>query len=409
MLLQKKQPLNIVGLVRKADKIDVLRSALQEIPGANVDVRRQTLADAAPHLVNGHTPDILFIDLGDEENELAALTTFVGQAAGKTAVLASAEHRSAEDVRHLMRAGVTDFITQPLKREEIIAAVNTALISSRQAIMHETTSARGRVVSFMRCAGGMGATTLAVEAACDLQTRLLRGSDRACYLDFDLQFGNAALLLDIVPTATVLNVIEHLDGLDHTLLSKSFGRHRSGLEILAAPRQVVPLEAMTPKIAHRVIDVAREEHQIVFVDLPLAWCDWTLSILKDSDLVVVVTGLAVPHLDRTTRLLTGLREQGLTDLPIALVATRVPRFWGSDALKQAQEVLGRKIDFCIVKDEQVVQEAHDRGALFSEVSRGCRIGKDIRTFANGIDARMTMLNEASLHKHLPEERRNAIP
>jgi pilus assembly protein CpaE len=203
------------------------------------------MSDAAGQLVNGHTPDVLFVELGlDDAVELETLGAYAKQMAGRTAVIATAKNPSVEHVRQLMRAGVADFIPQPIKRADVLSALHTVLSDGQVAReRHEPERARGRVICFLRCAGGVGATTLAVEAACELQGRLLQGSRKACYLDLDLQFGNAALLLDVESKATVLNVVEHADGLDRSLLEKLFGRHRSGLQLLAAPRQVVPLDA----------------------------------------------------------------------------------------------------------------------------------------------------------------------
>jgi pilus assembly protein CpaE len=144
-----------------------------------------------------------------------------------------------------------------------------------------------------------------------------------------------------------------------------------------------------------MLDLAREAHEVVFVDLPLAWSDWSLSIVKESDLGIVVTGLTIPDLDRTSRLLEALRAQGVNDLELVLVATRVPRFWNQARLKQAEKILNRKIDFCVVKDEETVTEAHDRGVLFSDVRRGSRIEKDVHTFTDSLQARLAQLGKVA--------------
>jgi pilus assembly protein CpaE len=394
---KKIKGLNVVSVLRGTDKVDVLRSAFEALEDPALEFREGCIGDAAAHFVNGHTPDVLFVELGlEDESEIETLSAYTKQTAGRTVVFATAKNPSIEDVRKLMRAGVADFIPQPLKRADIMAALHGGLhagLLPRESL--PPARPRGRVISFLRCAGGVGATTLAIEAACDLQARLLQGSRKACYLDLDLQFGNAALLLDVEAKATVLNVVEHADGLDHTLLEKLFGRHRSGLQVLAAPRQVVPLDAMTPKIARKMLDIARQAHEVVFVDLPLAWSDWSLSILKESDLGIVVTGLTVPDLDRTSRMLDALRDQGVSDLELILVATRVSRFWNQTRLDQAAKILKRKIDFCVVKDEDTVTEAHDRGVLFSAVRRGTRIEKDVHVFADSLEARLAARTHAA--------------
>src|SRR5688572_20075437 len=120
MAIDRKRKIQIVGLLRGDDKVAVLRSAFAAVEGAEVEFRRQTLAEAAPPLVNGHRPDVLFLELGlDDKSELAALTAFSGQSAGRTKVLATATGATPEHVNRMLRAGVAKFIPQPLRRSDI--------------------------------------------------------------------------------------------------------------------------------------------------------------------------------------------------------------------------------------------------------------------------------------------------
>lgn len=386
----------VVSFIGPSDENEELGSALKE-SGATVDCHQGSITKAAGGLMNGHAPDILLVELNpDDQDELAALTKYTQEMAGRTKVFATVRDASVEHVRRIMRTGVFDFLPHPIKCADVLAAIHRTE-GVAPAVARET-PLPGRVISFLRCAGGVGATTLAVEAACELQARLLQGSRKACYLDLDLQFGNAALMLDLEASATILNVVEHADGLDHTLLDKLFGHHRTGLDLLAAPRQVVPLDALTPAITHKILYAARQSHEVVFVDLPLAWSDWSLSVVKQSDVTIIVTGLSVPDLDRTNRLLTALREQSLAGGELILVATRTPRFWSGERRNHAEKALGRKIDFCIVKDEDTVTEAHDRGVLFSDVRRGSRIQKDVHAFASSLASRLAALSKNTVSR-----------
>jgi pilus assembly protein CpaE len=258
----------------------------------------------------------------------------------------------------------------------------TALASSDQNF--EARPPQGDVIAVLRSTGGAGSTTIAIECGCALAQRM---EADACYLDLDLQFGNAALLLDLAPATSVVSLLEHADDIDAAFLKKVCVRHKSGLHVLAAPADIVPLEALTPKTAHRILSAAREAFPTVILDLPLAWSEWSLTLLKQASVLVIVTGLAVPELGRTARLIRGLREHGLDSDDTLLVANRVPRFFAGERLEAAEKVLGRKFAFSIVRDDDTVQEAHDRGVRLAEAGRG-RVEKDMRALANGICARL---------------------
>src|SRR3546814_17351879 len=71
-------------------------------------------------------------------------------------------------------------------------------------------------------------------------------------------------------------------------------RHSSGLSVVAAPRDVMPLEKFMPDFIRRLTEVARSRFDVVLADLPPAWSLWTFEALRQSDEILLVTQMTVP-------------------------------------------------------------------------------------------------------------------
>src|SRR3546814_13823442 len=89
--------------------------------------------------------------------------------------------------------------------------------------------------------------------------------------------------------------------LDADLLEGAMSRHHSGLSVVAAPRDVMPLESFSPDFIRRLIEVARSRFAVVLADLPPAWSQWSFEVLRQSDEVLLVTQITVPGVRQARR------------------------------------------------------------------------------------------------------------
>lgn len=101
-----------------------------------------------------------------------------------------------EQVRRLMRSGALDILPRPLKEDEFLVALEAAFVRVSNTKISGGAAKTGKVLTFMKACGGVGGTTLAVQAAHALVGRGRR-KRKVCLIDFDLQFGNVAMYLDM--------------------------------------------------------------------------------------------------------------------------------------------------------------------------------------------------------------------
>jgi pilus assembly protein CpaE len=307
-------------------------------------------------------------------------------AATKTPLIAAAFEPPLALVRSLVRAGAHDVVPLPLD----VADLETSLLPIRDQLARNAASgqsANGRLVSVIKSVGGIGATSLLTQLAVRATEKEAAYGREVCLLDLDLQFGNAAFQLGLRPSLTFFELIEAGARLDGELLRATTTLHPSGLKVIGAPKSLMPLDAVSSEQLIEIIEIAKREFGTVFVDLPASWTNWSLSLLAQSDLVLLITELSISGLYRARRQLDLLREQDLASVDLRIVVNRFEKGL-LKTVKQSdvQSALGRAVSYTIANEPGVMQPAIERGVPISEIKRKSAVGRDIDMLDGGIAA-----------------------
>ncbi|WP_448207804.1 AAA family ATPase [Azospirillum sp. sgz302134] len=365
--------INCLALLRSPECADELRSAFDAAKAGRLTIR---MSAAAPPDAPADV-DALLVELdSDDAGAVEAMRRVLLDMADGRPVIAIARNATIPLVRDLMRTGLLDVLPRPLSATDL----EHALAHARR-LLAERGGSDGRVVTVLRSCGGIGATTLAVQTALELMDHQRGRKARVCLVDFDLQFGNAALSLDLTGTAGLLPILEAPARLDAAFVGSAVAHHGSGLDVLAAPPEIVPHDALTPEMAARILSLLREQYDFVVVDMPHAWTAWTSPVLAASSLIALVLRLDVTGLLRTQSHLKLIADEQLDEVPRLFVAAQVEQ--GSalrQTLKDAHAALGRPIDACIRADAKAASAAREAGQPLSEAAPGSVLVKDTRAF-----------------------------
>jgi pilus assembly protein CpaE len=384
--LTNPRRLTMTAFTRSHKASEQVAAALAGIEVVSLTIEERTGGDMSLQFVNSHRPDILFVDVsGDEPAAIARVESLLRQKDVDMHVIASGADATMDTVRRLMRAGVADFVPQPISRSDLLTSIEA--IANR--IKGSASGSEGRVFAFLKSGGGVGATTLAVHAASAIPRAVGRPVHSAI-LDLDLQYGRVALYLDIVGKTSAADIIHSPERLDAVLFSTMMSHHKSGLDVLAAPSEMVPLEALEPDVAASIVDLARQQYEFVMLDLPHDWTAWTSAVIGKCDLLFLVLQANVGAVRQARRQIKALAQEGLSHVPLVVVLNRYRArlFHGQIRLKELQEALGRPVDFLIPNDFKLVYEALNRGASLSEIRRWSKIERRIRDMVTGALARV---------------------
>src|SRR5215831_14380117 len=166
-------------------------------------------------------PDVVVLDVR-ESNSLPPTLATLKRQHPTTGVVIVAARMDPALMLEAMRAGVNEWLAEPVNPLELSAAVER-VTSARPATVH------GQVFAFIGAKGGVGTTTIAVNVATALAQAL--EDERTLLMDFHLSYGDAAVFLGAEPRFTVADAMENTHRLDEAFFqslavqSKSTGVH----------------------------------------------------------------------------------------------------------------------------------------------------------------------------------------
>ncbi|MGE3746163.1 MAG: CpaE family protein [Sphingomonadaceae bacterium] len=299
-------------------------------------------------------------------------------------MVAAVREPSVQVVRALLKAGVNDVVSLPLKIDEL-----RTVLDQLRADMQRTGRVDGKIgkiVSVVRSVGGVGATTLATQAA-SIHAHMDAGAGRTtCLFDLDLQFGNAGTYLGVRPKLTLQDLLEAGSRVDGALLKSACAQTATGLNVIAAPVDIVPLESVSADQILNIVELAANEFDTVYLDLPGNWTNWSLSLVARSDAVLLVVETTIASLRQAKRQLALMRSQGLSDAPIQIVVNRVEKkLFRPISLTDVERALGNDVSYSIANDFNLVSTALDQGVLVSDLKAGSKVAKDIGAIVEGCE------------------------
>lgn len=303
-----------------------------------------------------------------------------------TPLIAAAYEPPLALVRSLIRAGAHDVIPLPLRAEDLeasLAPIRDDL--GKRKTMSDT--AKAKVVSVVKSVGGVGATALLTQMAIRYARNETARGRGVCLIDLDMQFGDVAFQLGLQPRLSLSDLLEAGARLDGELLRATTTDHPSGLKVIAAPRDMMPLEGLPSDHLLNIVDVATREFGTVFLDLPTNWTNWSLSLVARSDLVLLVTELTVAGVNRARRQLDLLDSQDLGNLDIRVIVNRYDKAMAKTVRPaDVHEALKREVAYTVSNDFALMRMAIDRGVPIDEIRRKTPLAKDLDALDAGVAA-----------------------
>jgi len=284
---------------------------------------------------------------------------------------------SATDYKQLVRTGNADWVSTRGAPQEIL----DILARHRRGAGGAETSGgtKPAVASFVPSAGGVGNTTVAMEAALQLKAKKATRDRKICLIDMDFQTSKVCDLLDIEPRLQIEEFSRDPERLDSQLFELFLSHHSSGLDVLAAPRsknlpgelEISALEALFGMISNR--------YELVLVDLPVPWFTWTPQILNASDLAIVTGRLNIPGLRQVSETLEAVRklEHVPAGIVVALNRCRRRLLGGVEGGQYVKRMLGQETVFYVREDTPTAQESVNIGIPMTASNPRGKISKDI--------------------------------
>jgi pilus assembly protein CpaE len=320
--------------------------------------------------------DLLILEMDEDRPKTFGLINSILAASPFTEIFLTAPRTEPEVLLEALRAGVKEFIPQPIQRAELEDAFNR--FKERHKDRPPEARKRGKLINIIGSKGGVGTTTVAVNLAISL---LQSQENRSVVLvDLNPQFGDAALFLDVEPAHTLGDIAKNLERLDETFLRSILSQHPSGLYLLPSVNTVEEIGTMTAESAERTLGLLQESFDYVIVDSGDSLADTTLAVLNMSPILLLVSTLTVPALRSTKRFLDIFSHVGYPRENVEIIINRFQKRT-EVSVQDMEDLLGKKVFWKIPNDYFATMEAINKGKPLSSIAKRAEITKSFHKLA----------------------------
>jgi len=291
-------------------------------------------------------------------------------------VIMLSARKQADDVLTGYAEGADEYIPKPV--EMAVLAAKVEVLIRRFATTRGASAAKrgGNVVLFVHGKGGVGCTTLAVNAAVALAATTIY---RVTLLDLNLEFGNAPMLMNLTSGRTLADLAEDAhEQLDDATFRTYLEQDRSGVRVLAGSDVPERAELVTVPAVQQAIDHLQKQSDYVVIDAPASFSQQVLAALDVADAAVVVTSAHLPSLKATKQALEVLEKLSYPQERTVLVVNRTSA--AGVEMDHVARFFNRKPDI-VVPYTQACDDAADRGRPLTVLHPDSAASKVIRDLA----------------------------
>ena len=266
---------------------------------------------------------------------------------------------SASDYKRLVRTGGADWASARGGSREV-----TDIIARRRQLteappgppQHATGPLHPVTVSFIPSAGGVGNTTLALETAIHLKTGKVARQRNICVVDLDFQTSHLCDYLDSEPRLQIAELSNTPERLDEHLFESFTTRHKSGIDVFAAPRSKFASEDLNINALDALFSMIARRYNLVFIDFPLTWFPWTNQVIAASDGAIVTGHNTIPNLRQISETLSLIRSStNAIKIAVALNRCEQSLFGTISRRKHIDRVLQNETQFFIGNHPEAVE------------------------------------------------------
>jgi pilus assembly protein CpaE len=379
------------------DDLNIQRVLVFTLKQEGFEVHVASDGQAGVEMVAAIGPDLILMDVAMPKLDGYAATQHIRAAEGAgphvPIIMLTAEADVEQRVRGL-RAGADDDIVKPFHPLELIARIKALLARSGGGQKPKAGAEQptlGQLYCFYGAKGGVGTTTIAINTAIALATRLRR---KTALLDANLQFGDMRVFLDMgLDTPSIVNAITEPD-LDAELLKRLITHHHAGIDLLLAPPNpeqadiVVERQRGDPASLSNLLALARRAYDYTLVDMAKSIDDFNLQLFDEADVIFVVMTADLSCLKNVRLVLETMDSLGYERSKIQLVLNRSNAYTGIN-VDNAESALGRRIDFQVINEYRGAISALNSGEPFMFSRPDGPLGQSVSKFAREVDAQAT--------------------
>jgi pilus assembly protein CpaE len=328
-------------------------------------------------------PDLIVIENSSDGHDTITALESVSQRHPSMNFILLCEKVSSENLIQAMRLGVRDVLPIPVSPDALKSAV--ARIEQKLA-RAEKPLHKGKVLAFIACKGGSGATFLATNLGYVLAEEFQK---RVLLIDLNLQFGDASLYIsDGVPRTTLADLSHEILRLDASFLASSLVQVLPNYGVLAAPESPERAADVLPAHIGVLLRLATAEYDYVILDVSRNLDAVNVKALDYADMIFPVLQETLPFIRDTKRMMSTLQSLDYDEGKIHLIVNRYEK-GGDIQLQDVERTLGMKVMVAFPNSFVAVSASVNQGVPILKMAPKDPVSKILLKLGNELEQRET--------------------
>lgn len=372
-----------IAVVSKDEKhlLEIAKLLRERNPADDVFAVPGTL-DKLTSMASLASPDVLVLDQPSVEGGDLERLERLSHLYPRLAFILICQDQTPEFLIKAMRVGVREVLPSPVSAETLLPAM--VRIAEKKGDSH----AQGKVLAFISCKGGSGATFLSTNLGYALATQ---ENKRVALIDLNLQFGDAAMYVsDKKPLATLADVAQQIHRLDASFLASSMLNINANFSVLAAPEDPTLANEVKPEHIDAILNLAKRHYDYVLLDVGHNLDAVSINALDQADMIFPIMQVSMPYIRYGKRLLGVFRSLDYRKDKIHLIVNRFEKE-GEITLQDMKTAYGTGMYKIIPSDTAAVMASVNQGVPILRLSKSSPVSKSLLLLAK------SLVGEASAH------------
>lgn len=331
-------------------------------------------------------PDILLMDINMPTMDGITATEKISLKYPKTAIIIVSVQGEQEYLKKAMVAGAREYMVKPFSSDELVNTIRRVYdfeqkrrIQLAEPAVVKQLQLDPQIVAVFSTKGGVGKTTIATNLAVSLAESTRK---KVVIVDLDLQFGDVAIMLNVIPKRTITELIQDLNQMDADLLESYLVTHPTGVKVLPCPTRPEYAELITGTHIEKILSILKQNYDYIVIDTAPFFHETILSALDLSHQILLIVSLDLPTIKNVKlglEVLDSLHLKGKT----RLVLNRSSDDIGIKC-EDMEENLGLKVKAHIPSDGRTVVSSVNKGTPFVLSNPNTKISASIKELAGMI-------------------------
>ncbi len=333
---------------------------------------------------------VVAVDRADEANLGPAANVITSAKSMGLKVLLVAHELSPIALHQLMRLGADDFAPYPLPEGALTDSLERLreMPSNPQDSKEKSgRNRRGMILPVYGIAGGVGASTFAVNLAWEMASYTKKTNKRVALLDLNFQYGSVSTYLDMPRREAIYDLLSDASNVDNDSLAQALTSFKTRLAVLTSPLDALPLDIVGPDDMEKLLRTAATSYDFVIVDMPSTLVGWSDRVLQISEAMFTILEVDMRSAQNALRFLRTLKAEDLPHEKIQYALNRAPGFTdmnGKGRIKRLAESLSIDINILLPDGGKAVTNSNDQGLPLSETAPKNALRKEIRRIATSL-------------------------